>query len=352
MHRTLASTSLALLAALGLGCSTLGLGKAKEPVAARVGDEVITVAELDAKIKDDLWKRQTGDGDPIRVHDVRTAALKSFVAERALEAEAKKRGVTVDAMLEAEFKALPPVDDAAIKAFYDQNADKVQGRPLESLSPQIRSHLESEAKQKAVEAILAKTVAKIELVRPPVPRVQVSAGGPARGPADARVTIVEFSDFQCPYCQRAKPVLDEVEKRHPKDVRIVYRNLPLDSLHPRARPSAEAAACAAEGNKFWEYHDRLFANNRALADADLRKYAAEVGLDAKSFEECVSSRRHQAAVEADVQEAKRLGITGTPAFVVNGMLLSGLKSPEEFDALIKEELGTPAALAPAAASGS
>jgi protein-disulfide isomerase len=344
--------SLALLTAVGLGCATLGLGKGAEPVAARVGDEVITVAELDAKIKDDLWKRQTGDGNPLRVHEVRTAALKSFVAERALEAQAKKRGLTVEAMLDAEFKALPPVDDAAIKAFYDQNADKVQGRPLESISPQIRSHLEGEAKHKVVEAILAKTETKIELVRPPVPRVQVSAGGAARGPADARVTIVEFSDFQCPYCQRAKPVLDEIEKRYPKDVRIVYRHLPLDSLHPRARPSAEAAACAADGNKFWEYHDRLFANNRALADADLRKYAAEVGLDAKSFEECVSSRRHQAAVEADVQEAKKLGITGTPAFVLNGILMSGLKSPDDFDALIKEELGKPATPAPAAASGS
>ena len=98
-------------------------------------------------------------------------------------------------------------------------------------------------------------------------------------------------------------------------MRIVYRHLPLDSLHPRARASAEAAACAEEGNKFWEYHDRLFANNRALADADLRKYAVEVGLDTAAFDECVRTRRHQAAVEADVQEAKKLGITGTPAFV-------------------------------------
>jgi protein-disulfide isomerase len=274
------------------------------------------------------------------------AEVKSLVAERALEAEAKKRGLTTEAMLEAEFKALPPIDDAAVKAFYDQNADKVQGRPLETFAPQIRSHLEGEAKRKAVEDIIKKTDTKIELVRP---RVQVSAGGAARGPADARVTIVEFSDFQCPYCQKAKPVLDEVAKRHPTDVRIVYRHLPLDSLHPRARASAEAAACAGESNKFWEYHDRLFANNKALGDPDLRKYAVEVGLDAKAFDECVKTRRHQAAVEADVQEAKKLGITGTPAFVLNGIMMSGLKSADEFDALIQEELG---ASTPASASGS
>jgi protein-disulfide isomerase len=324
----------------------LGLGKGKEPVAARVGDEVITVAELDAQIKEDLWKRQTGDGSPSRMYELRIAAAKSLVAQRALDAEAKKRGLTTEAMMDQEFKKLPPVDDAAVKAFYDQNAAQMQGAPFEAVAPRIRSHLEGEAKRKAVDAIIAKTDTKIELVRP---RVEVSAAGPARGPADARVTIVEFSDFQCPYCQRAKPVLDEIESRHPKDVRIVYRHLPLDSLHPRARASAEAAACAAEGNKFWEYHDRVFANNRALADADLRKYAVEVGLDTAAFDECVRTRRHQAAVEADVQEAKKLGITGTPAFVVNGIVLTGLKSTDEFDALIREELGTPT---PAAASGS
>jgi len=346
MHRILASVSLALLAAFGLGCAMLGLGKGEEPVAARVGDEVITVAELDTQIKEDLWKRQTGDGNPSRVYELRAAAVKSLVSQRALDAEAKKRGLTTEAMLDAEFKKLPPVDDAAVKAFYDQNAAQLQGAPLEAVAPRIRSHLEGEAKRKAVEAILAKTETKIELKRP---RVEVSAGGAARGPADARVTIVEFSDFQCPYCQKAKPVLDEVESRHPKDVRIVYRHLPLDSLHPRARPSAEAAACAAEGNKFWEYHDRLFANNRALTDTDLRKYAVEVGLDTAAFDECVRTRRHQAAVEADVQEAKKLGITGTPAFVVNGIVLSGLKSADELDALIREELGAPA---PAQTSGS
>jgi protein-disulfide isomerase len=341
--------SLVALAAFGLGCAQLGIGK-KEPIAARVGDEVITVAELDDYIKEDLWKRQTGDNNPSRVHEIRLAVVKQMVQERAVEAEAKKRGVTPDQMLEAEFKSLPPIDDAAVKAFYDQNPERVQGRPLEMVAPQIRSFLESDAKRKAVEAIIARTETKIELVRP---RVVVNGVGPSRGPANAPITVVEFSDFQCPFCQKAKPILDEVEKRHPKDVRIVYRHMPLDALHPRARASAEAAACAEEGNKFWEFHDKLFANNRALGDEDLRKYAAEVGLDAKSFDECVKSRRHQAKVEADVQEAKRLGITGTPAFVVNGIMLSGLKTADDFDAVIKDELGASAtANAAAPASGS
>jgi protein-disulfide isomerase len=345
MLRRLAAVSLAALAASG--CAMLGLGK-KEPIAARVGDEVITVAEVDQQIKDDLWKRQTNDGNAARVHEVRMAALRMMLAQRALDAEAKKRGVTTDQMLDAEFKSLPPVDDAAVKAFYDENAAMMQGRPLEAVAPQIRAHLESDAKHKAVDAILDKTPTKILLEQP---RVAVTGTGPARGPADARVTIVEFSDFQCPFCGKAKPVLDEVEKRHPNDVRIVYRHLPLD-MHARAKPSAEAAACAEEGNKFWEYHDKLFANQQALGDQELRKYAAQVGLDAKTFDECVSTRRQRAKVEADAQEAKRLGITGTPAFVVNGIMMSGLKTADDFDEVIRDELSASSTAAATPTPGS
>src|SRR5262249_23263120 len=108
MRRTFASVS---LAAFALGCATLGTAKKDDPVAARIGDEVITVAELDASIKEDLWKRETNDGNPSRVHDLRISAAKALVGRRALEAEAKKRGLTADAMLEEEWKKLPPVTD-------------------------------------------------------------------------------------------------------------------------------------------------------------------------------------------------------------------------------------------------
>ena len=349
MHRTIALGLLAALCAGGLGCSVLGLGKS-EPIAARVGGEVITVAELDEQIKEDLWKRETGDNNVARIYELRSSAAKSLVAKRALEAEAKKRGVTTEAMLEEEFKKLPPVDDAAVKDFYDKNAAQLQGAPFEAVSPRIRSHLEGEGKRKVVEAIVTKADPHIDLERP---RVALRPGGPGRGPENARVTVVEFSDFQCPFCVRAKPVLDEVAKRHPNDVRIVYRHMPLDALHPRARASAEAAACAADGNKFWEYHDKLFANNRALGDPELRKYAAEVGLDAQAFDECVRTRRHKDVVEADEAEARKIGITGTPAFVVNGIMMFGLQTADSLDEVIREELGAvPAEQANAGGAGS
>jgi len=339
MHRELASRFLAAVVAGGLwlGCGSLGLGgAADEPVAARIGDEVVTVAELDASIRDELFKRETAGA---KLYQVRSQALKALVTRRALEQLAAQRGLTADALVEAEFAKLPPVTDAEIQTFHAQNAAQLRGATLEQIGPRIRSHLENEAKRVAVDAIVASANVSIELERP---RVELRAGGPARGPDDARVTIVEFSDFQCPFCQRATPVLEEIEGRYPKDVRIVYRHLPLDSIHPRARASAEAAACAAEGNKFWEYHDRLFANTRALADEDLRRYAAEVGLEPQSFDECFRTRRYASAVADDVQEAQRIGVTGTPAFVVNGIVLTGLQTTEAIDAVVREELGLPA----------
>ena len=339
MQRRIASRWLTAIAVSALGCGTLGIGKGDDPVAARVGGEVITVSELDAQIKEDLWQRETNDENPSRLYELRSGAAKQMVAKRAVEQEAKKRGLTPEALVEAETQALPPISDEEVKKFYDENAAHLPGMTLEVISPRIRSHLEAEAKRKVLDSIIARADTKIELTRP---RVELRPGGPSRGPADAPVTIVEFSDFQCPFCQRAKPVLDEVAKRHPNDVRIVYRHLPLESLHPRARASAEAASCAADGNKFWEYHDKLFANNRALSEVELRKYAAEVGLDAATFDQCLTSRKHAAAVDADVEEAKKIGINGTPAFVVNGILMTGLQTADALDVVIQEELGSPA----------
>jgi predicted DsbA family dithiol-disulfide isomerase len=337
LHRTgLFAIAAVAAAALGLGCKAVGVDPKDEQVAARIGDEVITVAELDETIKEDLFKRETGDGNPAKVHELRAHAVKALVARRVIEGAAKKQGTTTEAYLEGEFAKLPAVTDADVKAFYDQNVAQMRGTPLETVAPRIKSHLENEARRKAVETIVARADAKIELVRP---RVELRPGGPSRGPETAPVTIVEFSDFQCPFCQRAEPVLKEIAARYPNDVRIVYRHLPLDPLHPRARASAEAAACAADGNKFWEFHDQVFANTRALADEDLRKYAAAVGLDAATFDECVRTRKHAATVEEDAQEAKRIGITGTPAFVVNGIVMFGFQTADALDAMIQEELG-------------
>ena len=155
------------------------------------------------------------------------------------------------------------------------------------------------------------------------------------------MTLVEFSDFQCPYCKRAQATLKQIIERYPGKVRHLFRDFPLESLHPEARRAAEAARCAQDQGKFWEYHDVLFANSPSLATDDLRRYAEQVGLEVPTFERCVSTGVHRATVQRDLEEGIRLGVNGTPAFFVNGRALHGAQPLEAFARVIEEELSRP-----------
>lgn len=156
--------------------------------------------------------------------------------------------------------------------------------------------------------------------------------------AAAPVTIVEFSDFECPYCKQVVPTLTQLLSRYPEKVKLVFRDFPLDSIHPQARKAAEAARCAEDQGKFWEYHDALFANAPKLGAEELAAYARQVGLDVASFQRCLGSGTHAAAVQKSVDEGIRLGVTGTPAFFINGELLSGAQPLDAFARVIEREL--------------
>jgi protein-disulfide isomerase len=163
---------------------------------------------------------------------------------------------------------------------------------------------------------------------------------PSKGPEKAKVTIFEFSDFQCPFCSRANPALKQVLEAYPKDVRIVWRHMPL-SFHPDAALAAEASqeAFAQAGNEaFWKYHDLLFQNQKAIARPDLERYAREIGLDMARFNRALDSRQHKPHVDRDSAEAQRAGINATPGFVINGYFLSGAYPFDAYDRLIKRAL--------------
>jgi protein-disulfide isomerase len=168
-------------------------------------------------------------------------------------------------------------------------------------------------------------------------RIDVAATGPMLGSAEAPVTIIEFSDFQCPYCKRVVPTVHEILKRYPDQVRIVFRHLPL-RIHKRARAAAEASACADHQGKFWEYHDVMFENNRDLTGADLERYAEEVELDMDAFRKCAADRQFQQIVESDAQTALELGLSGAPAFFINGVPMRGARPLQDFVKLIDAEL--------------
>ena len=340
----------------GAACLALGLAacsgqrgsapaEAPAAVAAEVDGETITVAELDDRIKEELFRSRAGD--PAKLYDLRSDMLDELIRERLLEAEGKRRGVPPEGVVELELKAMGPVPEEEIVAFYEQNFAKQGDRKLEDLRDQIESYLTGRRSAEVPRRLRER--AKVEVLLT-APRYDVAAEGPSKGPADARITIVEFSDFQCPYCQRALATVDEVLAKYPEDVRLVYRHLPLDRIHPNARGAAEAAACAEEQGQFWAYHDRLFQNNRALGKEDLLRYATDAGLDATRFQACFDERRFKDKVEADLQAARAVGISGTPAFVVNGILLSGAQPAEEFYKVIDQELARPAASGEAAGS--
>jgi protein-disulfide isomerase len=182
---------------------------------------------------------------------------------------------------------------------------------------------------------------KVFLAAPPVFRADVNlTGAPVRGNAAAPVTVVEFSDFHCPFCRQVQPVLTQLLQKYNGRVRLVYKDMPLDALHGQARGVAEAGRCAAEQGRFWEFHDKVYANGPDGSAPTMQRLAQEAGVDVNKFESCRTSRKFQAGVEKDVQEGTELGINGTPGFFINGRFLSGAQPIEAFTRIIDQELAS------------
>jgi protein-disulfide isomerase len=162
---------------------------------------------------------------------------------------------------------------------------------------------------------------------------------PALGPESAPITIIEFSDYECPYCRSWQAeVLPRLRETYPDQIRLVYRDFPLTSIHPNAAPAAAAANCANEQDAYWEFHDKLFSMELGLSESAYQQYASDLGLDSESFSECLKSDRYVDEVEADYQYAAELGVRSTPTFFINGIALVGAQPFELFQELIEKEL--------------
>jgi len=173
-----------------------------------------------------------------------------------------------------------------------------------------------------------------------VTRYDVSADDdPSFGPADAPITIIEFSDYQCPYCQKwHAQVWTKIAATYPDQVRLVYRDFPLYSIHPQAEPAANAANCANEQGKYWEYHSLLFTGGVGEGNDAFETYATNLGLDMDSFRQCVTENRYEAEITADYEYAVGIGIQSTPTFFINGIALIGAQPYEVFQEVIEMEL--------------
>jgi protein-disulfide isomerase len=266
-----------------------------------------------------------------------------MVAEMLVAEAAETAGLSPAAYEEAEIaKRVKPVTDAEVRSFYGANVSQMQGRSFEDMAALINRFLQEQNQNTARDEVIA----ALRTSGPPIrvmleaPRhpVTVESGNPATGNASAPVTIVEFSDFQCPFCRQASPTLKRVLQTYGDKVRIVWKDFPLTQIHPEAFKAAEAGHCANEQGRFWEYHDRLFASQDALQPAALKGYAIDLKLDAVAFATCLDSSKYAERVRDGVAEGTRLGVDSTPTIYINGRVLAGAYPYETFVSIIDEEL--------------
>jgi protein-disulfide isomerase len=341
-----AAVSLAVLALALAACSepkkagdAASVSPDAEVVAGRIAGENVTVGDVDAWIKEQLFNQTTRGRNALKVYEVRNRALEQMASEQALDAEATKAGKDRDALLKEEIEKRAAISDEQVQKYYDENKDRFRNMPFEKVSPAVRRQLLAQrqvaAMQEYVE-ILRTTLGYENALQPP--RFEIAVGtSPTQGPADAAITLVAFSDYECPFCKAAPAILKQVQERYPTQLRLVYKNFPIES-HPKAKPAAEAAMCAAEQGKFWEYHQKLFEKAPQIAADQLAPIAAEAGLDQAKFEECLNSHRSAAAVQADLDAGKKAGVAGTPSFFVNGVPLAGGRTLNDFAKTIDTEL--------------
>ncbi len=361
----LAAGALAVAAAgcLALACSSppgdrgapaaAGEGSGSDVLATVQGDR-ITRAEVEKAAADKLDKVRLqqlqceGKAKQQR-HDVIETQARQMVQDRLLAAEAAARGMSKEDLLATEIHGrATQVTPGEAEAFYEQNKDRIGDQPKEQVIPQIEQYLAQQRQSQAYQAFVDGLESKYQVTYdlPPF-RVDLdTAGEPARGPADAPVTIVEFSDFECPFCGRVEPTLKKVEASYGGKVRLVFKQFPLTNIHPQAQKAAEASLCAHDQGKFWQLHDAMFGDQENLAVADLEAKAKDAGLDAAAFKQCLESGSKADAVAEDVRQGSIAGVSGTPAMFINGQLVSGAVPYEQLAATIDQELARRGVAAP------
>ena len=336
--------ALAVLASLG-GCNrakeaplpSASPGAAAEnpamPVAKYAG-KIVTLKEVDAQLKSELKRLDK------QKMEMRQQAAEQIAVQAMVKDEAAKESITEqDWFAKHVDSQIPTPSEDAIKGVFEQNKARMPpDASLASMREQIIRYLGEDQRRslalKAFDELKKKNGYQMVFEEP---RTVVEAKGPSRGPADAKVTIVEFSDFECPFCSRAEESVSQVMDHYAGKIRLVYRHFPLPN-HANAGKAAEAAACANEQGKFWEMHKQLFANQTKLSVADLKAHAQAIGLDPAKFAECLDGGKMKVTVDTDQKVGAEAGVDGTPAFFINGQLLSGALPFTEFQKVIDAEL--------------
>ncbi|MEO5331448.1 MAG: thioredoxin domain-containing protein [Magnetococcus sp. YQC-5] len=312
---------------IGAVSMVLSVSDAKAEPAAKVGSWTLTLEEVDRALAG-------------KIYELRENKIREMILEHILTLKGAAEKIPPEQVVEKLMGPVPPPTDENVKAFIQKNKDQLPNNGV-GLEEQIKEHLADEARKEAEGKFLTQLLKQYEpelLLQ--APRFTVT--GPedlSKGDAKAPVTIIEFSDFECPYCRRAQNVLKKVQETYGNKVRMVFRHYPLP-FHAKAPKASEAAQCAADQGKFWPMHDVLFAEKTSLEVPELKKQAKTLGLEQEPFDTCLDSGKHAARVTADLTDGKKLGVTGTPTFFINGIRLVGAQPFEKFKSVIDDELKT------------
>jgi protein-disulfide isomerase len=305
----------------------------KSPVATVAGQPIT---------EDELWET-LGPQQSMQLrnqeYEVKSKALESLIRLRVVQAEAKKRGITPEKLVEQEVDSrVPEPSDREVEAYFlgQGNANARFDDVKEQLRKNLKTLMTQKARQRYADSLRAKTDVVVFLRQPTVDVGYDPAR--VRGGPQAPVTIVEFSDFQCPYCKQSESTLKDLLTKYSGQVKLAWRDFPLRDIHPLAQTAAEAARCAGEQGKFWEFHDALFADQSKLKEADLVASAKAIGLNDKSFRSCLASGKFKSKIEADLEDGRKVGVVGTPGFFINGVFLSGAQPQAEFERIIDGQL--------------
>ncbi len=309
----------------------------KEGVAAKAGEIEVSNAELADGIESEVFEAET------KVFDIKFGKLKSVLLQKLMDKDDRKKGLSNDEFLEKYITKSVNISEKEIDAFI-----KDQNIPAEHINPQVREkikgYLQMERKKEAVDKWLAeqtkKSPVEVYIQKPRRPTFPVEAGSaPFAGDKDAKVTVVEYSDFQCPYCAKGADVLHQLKKKYGNKVKIVFKNFPLP-FHNHAEAAAVAGVCANEQSvdSFWKMHDEMFANQEGLDPEGLKKAAKKIGLKMDQFEKCIADPKNVEVVKASVEDGKKVKVKSTPTFFINGQLINGAQPIDVFADVIDEEL--------------
>jgi protein-disulfide isomerase len=307
----------------------------------RIGTTTVTESEFDQKYGAQLYDAENN------LYTTKANLVNSLAHEILFQQTAKSAGMTLEAWKKKEIDRLykpgtPEEIDALIKRMQGSNPTPPAPEQMAQMKQQATHYVEQQKRAGAEQALYtelsAKTTVQMLLVKPVAPRVEIPFDAklnPFKGPKNAPVTIVEFTDFQCPWCQRSQPTLKQVEQAYGDKLRVIAHNFPLP-MHPRAEPAAEAVLCAKDQNKYWEYREKLF-EKQELSDADFKRYAKELSLNEKKFDKCVAGHKYAKQVQEDMALGQKSGVQGTPTFFVNGVKIGF----NELDQTVKDELAKP-----------